>query len=59
MTYFDFDLNPVETIVADAEGPPGQRTFFIQGRSGKSLISVILEKQEVANLAVSLLKLLD
>lgn len=59
MTYFDFDLNPVETIVADAEGPPGQRTFFIQGRAGKSLVSVVLEKQEVANLAVSLLKMLE
>lgn len=59
MTYFDFDLNPVETIVADAEGSPGQRTFFIQGRAGKMLVSVVLEKQEVANLAVSLLATLE
>jgi len=59
MSHFDFDLNPVENIIADAEGPPGKRTFFIQGRSGKALISVILEKQEVANLAISLLKMLE
>ena len=59
MNDFDFDLKPVENIVADAEGPPGNRTFFIQGRTGSLLVSVVLEKQEVANLAVSLLKMLE
>jgi len=59
MNDFDFDLKPVENIVADAEGSPGNRTFFIQGRSGSLLVSVVLEKQEVANLAVSLIKMLE
>lgn len=59
MNDFDFDLNPVEHIVADAEGQPGNRTFFIQGRAQKLLITVVLEKQEVANLAMSLLRMLE
>lgn len=56
---FKHDLNPVDTIVADAVGEPGQRTFFLQGRMGRELVSVMLEKQEVNNLALSVLQLLE
>ena len=56
---FQHDLNPVDTIVADAVGEPGQRTFFLQGRRGRQLVSVTLEKQEVNNLALSVLQLLE
>jgi uncharacterized repeat protein (TIGR03847 family) len=59
MTNYAYDLNPVQHIIADAVGEPGQRTFFLQGRSGTELISVVLEKQEVANLAISMLQLLE
>jgi len=59
MTNFAFDLNPVQHLVADAYGEPGERTFFIQGRSGSEVISLVLEKEEVANLAVSVLQLLE
>lgn len=59
MSQFVHDLNPVQHIVADAVGEPGQRTFFLQGRSGSQLISLVLEKQEVANLAISVLQLLE
>ena len=55
---FKYDLNPVDAIVADAVGEPGQRTFFLQGRMGRQLVSVTLEKQEVNNLAISVLQLL-
>jgi len=55
---FTYDLNPVDTIIADAIGEPGQRTFFLQGRMGRQLVSVALEKQEVNNLALSVLQLL-
>lgn len=58
MTQFKYDLNPVDSIVADAVGEPGQRTFFLQGRLGRQLVSVTLEKQEVNNLAISVLQLL-
>ncbi len=59
MMHFQHDLNPVDTIVADAVGEPGQRTFFLQARSGRQLVSVILEKQEVNNLALSVIQLLE
>ncbi len=59
MSQYAYDLNPVQRIVADAIGEPGNRTFFIQGRAGSSLVTVVLEKQEVANLAVSVLQLLE
>lgn len=53
------DLNPVQHIIADAIGEPGQRTFFLQARAGSTLITLIMEKQEVANLAISVLQLLE
>lgn len=53
------DLNPVQQIVADATGEPGKRTFFLQARAGSDLVSVVLEKQEVSSLAVSVLQLLE
>lgn len=59
MTEYAYDLNPVQRIVADAIGEPGNRTFFIQGRAGSELVSLVLEKQEVANLAISVLQLLE
>lgn len=56
---FTYDLNPVDTIIADAIGEPGQRTFFVQARMGRQLVSIALEKQEVNNLALSILQLLE
>ena len=59
MSEYAYDLNPVQRIVADAVGDPGERTFFLQGASGNQIVSVVLEKQEVANLAISVLQLLE
>lgn len=59
MTQFMYDLNPVDHIIADAVGEPGKRTFFLQGRAGTDLVSLTLEKQEVSNLAISVLQLLE
>jgi uncharacterized repeat protein (TIGR03847 family) len=59
MTEFMFDLNPVQTIVADAVGEPGKRTFFLQARAGADVVSLVLEKQEVNSLALSVLQLLE
>ncbi|MEI6694134.1 MAG: DUF3090 family protein [Actinomycetes bacterium] len=50
--------NP-DRFVAGTVGEPGQRTFFLQARSGKRLNSVSLEKQQVAVLAERLDALLD
>lgn len=59
MTEYAYDLNPVHSIIADAFGEPGERTFFLQGSTGMEVVSVVLEKQEVANLAISILQLLE
>ncbi len=54
-----YDLNPVQHIIADAIGEPGKRTFFLQARTGARVVSVVMEKQEVGSLAVSVLQLLE
>ena len=59
MTEFTYDLNPVQRIIADAVGEPGNRTFFLQARQGTRLVSLIMEKQQVAALASSILQLLE
>lgn len=53
----EFDLP--DRFVAGTVGPPGQRTFFLQARSGVRLVSVALEKQQVAVLAERVDELLD
>ncbi len=56
---FTFDFNPVNAIVADAVGRPGQRTFFLQARQGGDMATLIMEKEQVAALATSILQLLE
>jgi uncharacterized repeat protein (TIGR03847 family) len=53
------DLGPVDHITADAVGEPGERTFYIQARAGKELVTVIVEKQQVQLLAASVMELLE
>jgi uncharacterized repeat protein (TIGR03847 family) len=52
-------FDPPERFVAGTVGPPGQRTFFLQARSGTRVTSVALEKQQVAVLAERIDELLD
>jgi len=42
---------PAERFVAGTVGPPGERTFFLQARTGNRITSVSLEKAQVAALA--------
>jgi uncharacterized repeat protein (TIGR03847 family) len=53
MPYQVFDLNPVDRITADAIGEPGKRVFYLQGRQGHRLVTVICEKEHVAALAMA------
>jgi uncharacterized repeat protein (TIGR03847 family) len=41
------ELDPVDRITAGAVGPPGERTFYLQGREGTSLVTVTIEKQQL------------
>ncbi|MBA2463426.1 MAG: DUF3090 domain-containing protein, partial [Nocardioidaceae bacterium] len=52
-------FDPPERFVAGTVGPPGQRTFFLQARSGTRVTSVALEKQQVVVLAERIEELLD
>jgi uncharacterized repeat protein (TIGR03847 family) len=45
-----YDLRP-ERFVAGTVGPPGQRVFFLQAVEGTEVVSLRLEKQQVAALA--------
>ena len=52
-------FDPPERFVAGTVGDPGSRTFFLQARTGARLVSVALEKQQVAALAERIDELLD
>ena len=50
--------DPVERFVVGTVGMPGERTFFVQARTGARITSVVLEKTQVAMLADRLADLL-
>jgi len=52
-------FDPPERFVTGTVGPPGQRTFFLQARSGARITSVSVEKQQVAALSERIDQLLD
>ena len=52
-------FDPPERFVTGTVGLPGHRTFFLQARDGARLVSVALEKQQVAALAERIDELLD
>jgi uncharacterized repeat protein (TIGR03847 family) len=54
-----YDFDPPDRFVADAVGQPGQRVFFLQARRGPTLVTVALEKVQVAVLAERMGSLLD
>jgi len=45
-----YDFNPVERFVCGTVGEPGERSFFIQARTGSRITSVGLEKIQAAAL---------
>jgi uncharacterized repeat protein (TIGR03847 family) len=52
-------FDPPDRFVAGTIGEPGDRTFFLQAREGGRVVSVALEKVQVAVLAERLSALLD
>ncbi len=44
-----FIFDPPERFVAGTVGEPGDRTFFLQARDGVRVVSVVLEKVQVAS----------
>jgi len=58
MGEFRFDLDPVNHITVDAIGPPGKRTFYLQARRGRTLVTLLLEKEQAQALAAAIDRLL-
>ncbi|MEI2731126.1 MAG: DUF3090 family protein [Dermatophilaceae bacterium] len=54
-----FEFERPERFVAGTVGPPGGRTFFLQARDGRRLVTVSCEKEQLAVLADRLDDLLD
>ena len=54
-----YEFDPPDRFVAGTVGQPGERTFFLQATTGQRMISVSLEKVQVAALAEKLEELLD
>lgn len=49
-----YEFNQVMRITADAIGPPGRRVFYIQALQGDTLVTLLVEKQQVEALSISL-----
>lgn len=45
-----FDIEDVDHLTTGTVGPPGQRIFFLQARQGTQVVSLRLEKTQVAAL---------
>jgi len=54
-----FAFNEVEFFTVGTLGPRGERVFYLQGRGDGQLVSLRLEKQQVATLADYLERVLD
>lgn len=54
-----FVFDDPDRFVAGAIGQPGARTFYLQVRQGSAVVSVSLEKSQVAALAGHVAELLD
>ncbi|TKV28826.1 DUF3090 domain-containing protein [Arthrobacter sp. NamB2] len=48
-----------DRVVVGTIGVPGQRTFYLQVRTGKQIVSIAMEKQQSAQLAEKIDEILD
>jgi uncharacterized repeat protein (TIGR03847 family) len=48
-----------DRVVVGTVGVPGQRTFYLQVRTGKQIVSISMEKQQAAQLAEAIDEVLD
>jgi uncharacterized repeat protein (TIGR03847 family) len=55
----EIEFDPVDSIAAGAVGEPGHRAFYIQAEKNGQVLSVLVEKQQVAMLAERVQMLLE
>jgi uncharacterized repeat protein (TIGR03847 family) len=48
------ELSHADFITIDTIGPPGQRTFYLQAAQDEMLITLIIEKEQAAAIAVAI-----
>lgn len=53
------NLSSVERLTVGTVGPPGKRTFLLQGRQGNLVVTLKMEKTQVAALAAYLAKVIE
>ena len=53
-----FDLDPVTRLAAGAVGEPGERIFYLQARSQDQIVTLLIEKEQVRALALSIEQML-
>lgn len=54
MSRIEIDLNPVTHITVDAIGQPGERVFYLQGKSSNQVITLLVEKFQIQTLALAI-----
>ena len=54
-----FDLGEVDRLTVGTVGPPGQRVFYLQASAGTQVVSLRLEKTQVAALVAYLTAMLS
>jgi len=54
-----YDLNPVTHITIGAVGKPGKRTFYLQGRQGMTIVTLVSEKEQIGALSKGIDELLE
>lgn len=55
----DLELNPVDFLTVGTVGPRGNRTFHLQGRKGRRMVTLTIEKMQADALAEAINDLLD
>lgn len=56
---YTYDFDPASHLTVGTVGKPGQRTFYIQARKGKQLLSFVVEKEQVRALGQAFERLHD
>ena len=59
MSRINIDLNPITHITVDAIGQPGERVFYLQGRSPNQVITLLVEKFQIQTLALAIENLMS
>ena len=53
------EMSRVDFVTIDTIGPPGQRTFYLQAAQDDLLMTLIVEKEQAAAIAVAISSLLE